>query len=360
LSADFANGRAVRNDDRADQMTEASEADALSGLAPLLRVRPELQDVCRFGGGWTAPHAAERGGWAYFHLVTRGRCLLERPGAGPLALETGDVLLLPRGDAHILRAGETGGRLAPAVAVGYSDAIRIKTSVGVEPDTELICGRLHFDAVPETLVIAALPEVIVLPSGRRDRLDRFALLMAAIRDELDGGRPGAAAIAVDLASALLVMMLRDHLEAAPPPHGLLALLAHRPTALAVQAMLKEPARNWSLDELAAFAAASRATLVRAFRKAAGIAPLAFLTEIRLGLARQKLRMGEGSIGQIADEVGYQSEAALSRAIVRRFGVRPGSLRGSAPAQRQAALAPHDPAGAEPPQPLGAGEKGDLG
>jgi len=300
--------------------------DVLSGLAPLLRVRPELQDVCRFGGAWSSPHDAEKRGWAYFHIVTRGRCALDRPGHGPMILETGDVLLLPHGDAHILRAREPGQRPAPPVAVDYSNAIRVKASVGVEADTELICGRLHFEGVPENLVIAALPDVIVLALGGADRFDRFALLMGMIRDELDGNRSGAAAIAADLASALLVMMLRGHLEAAPPPHGLLALLSQRPTAQAVLAMLTDPARDWTLDELADRAAASRATLVRAFRKAAEIAPLAFLTEIRLGLARQRLISGSASIGEIADEVGYQSEAALSRAFLRRFGVRPGSIK----------------------------------
>jgi len=307
-------------------MSVSAAADALSGLAPLLRVRPELQDVCRFGGGWSSPHDPERRGWAYFHIVTKGRCVLERPGVGPMILETGDVLLLPHGDAHILRANEIAGRPAPKVAVDYSNAIRTNTSVGVEPDTELICGRLHFDSVPENLVIAALPEVIVLPLGGPDRLDRFPLLMMAIRDELDGNRSGAAAIAADLASALLVMMLRDHLENSPPPNGLLALLSQRMTAVAVLAMIQDPARDWSLDELAGLAAASRATLVRAFGKAADVSPLAFLTEIRLGLARRKLRAGEGSIGQIADDVGYQSEAALSRAFLRRFGIRPGAMR----------------------------------
>jgi len=322
--------------------------DVLSGLAPLLRVRPELQDICRFGGAWSSPHAAEKRGWAYFHIVTRGTCALDRPGRGPLILETGDVLLLPHGDAHIVRAREPGQRPAPPVAVDYSNAIRVKASVGVEADTELICGRLHFEGVPENLVIAALPEIIVLALGGADRLDRFALLMGSIRDELDGNRPGAAAIAADLASALLVMMLRDHLQASPPPHGLLALLAQRPTAQAVLAMLTDPARNWTLDELADRAAASRATLVRAFRKAAEIAPLAFLTEIRLGLARQRLMAGSASIGEIADEVGYRSEAALSRAFLRRFGVRPGSLKPSAPAEREGAAAADDAAGAEAP------------
>lgn len=305
--------------------------DALSGLAPLLRVRPELQDFCRFGGGWESPHQAEKPGWAYFHLVTRGRCLLDRPGRERLTLEAGDVLLLPHGDAHTLRSPNAAEPRHPPVAVAYSNAIRIKSSVGLDADTELICGRLHFDHVPENLVIAALPEVIVLAAGGPQRIARFGLLMAAIRDELDQARAGAAAIAADLASALLVMMLRDHLETSPPPGGLLALLGTRATALAVLAMLKEPARDWSLDELAASAAASRATLVRAFRKAADIAPLAFLAELRLGLARQKLLAGSDPIGQIAEDVGYQSEAALSRAFNRHFGVRPGSLRKSAPA-----------------------------
>jgi len=326
----------------------SSVSDPLSGLAPLLRVRPELQDVCRFGGGWSAPHAAEKRGWAYFHIVTKGSCALERPGHGPISLEAGDVLLLPHGDAHILQARQPGERPAPPVAVDYSNAIRVRTSVGVTPDTELICGRLHFEGVPDNLVIAALPDVIVLALGGVERLDRFALLMASIRDELDADRPGAAAIAADLASALFVMMLRDHLDMSPPPHGLLALLGQRMTALAVLAMLRDPARDWSLDELADLAAASRATLVRAFRKAADIAPLAFLTEIRLSLARQKILSGGASLGQIADEVGYQSEAALSRAFQRQYGIRPGQLRRSMPAQRQAASAADDLPGAETP------------
>lgn len=304
--------------------------DALSGLAPLLRVRPELQDFCRFGGGWSTPHPVEKPGWAYFHIITKGRCLLERPGRELLTLETGDVLLLPHGDAHILSASGPAARPAPPVTVNYSNAIRVRTNAGIEADTELICGKLHFDQVPENLVIAALPDVILLAAGGAQRVARFSLLMAAIRDELDQARSGSAAIAADLASALLVMMLRDHLEASPPPGGLLALLGARVTAQAVLAMLKDPARDWTLDELAAVAAASRATLVRAFRKAADIAPLAFLTELRLGLARRKLLSGQDPIGQIAEDVGYQSEAALSRAFLRHFGVRPGSLRKSAP------------------------------
>jgi AraC family transcriptional activator of mtrCDE len=94
----------------------------------------------------------------------------------------------------------------------------------------------------------------------------------------------------------------------------------------VIAMLRDPSHDWTLDELAAHAATSRATLVRAFRATCGIAPLAFLTSLRLGLARRRLETTADAIAQVAADVGYHSEAALSRAFQRRFGVRPHSVR----------------------------------
>jgi AraC family transcriptional regulator, activator of mtrCDE len=293
--------------------------DALSDLAPLLRVRPELQEFCRFGGDWASPREAQQAGWAHFHMVTRGHCLIDRPARSMLRLEAGDILLLPRGGAHVVRARAAAGRTAPPVSSDYRNAILTRTSVGVEPDTELICGRLHFEAAPENPLVAALPDVIVLRAGERPLVDRFRVLMLGIRDELDGARAGAMAIAVDLASALFVMMLREHLENDPPADGLLALLGKRGTAQAVIAMLRDPSHDWTLDELAAHAAASRATLVRAFRATCGIAPLAFLTGLRLGLARRRLETTADAIAQIAADVGYHSEAALSRAFQRRFG-----------------------------------------
>ncbi len=310
-------------------MTSPAPADALAGLVPLLRVRPELEDFCRFGGDWRTAHDDVQRGKAYFHIVTRGQCVLERPHHARLTLTAGDVLLLPHGERHVLCAPMASPAAAAPVSAAYTNAIRIKSSSGVTVDTELICGRLHFAAAPDNLVIAALPDVIVLRAAQDTPIVLFSTIMGAIRDELDGARPGAAAIAADLASALFVMMLRRHLEDQPPPEGLLALLGQRLTAQAVLAMLRDPARDWSLDALAEVAAASRATLVRGFRKAAGVSPLAFLTELRLNLGRQRLICGHEPIGRIADDVGYQSEAAFSRAFLRRFGVRPGRLRETA-------------------------------
>jgi AraC family transcriptional regulator, activator of mtrCDE len=213
------------------------------------------------------------------------------------------------------------------VRIEYNNAIRIKTNTRDESDTELICGRLHFDAVPDSLVIAALPKTIVLSLGPEKLLDRMRMPVQTIDEELAAARPGAAAVATDLATALFVMMLRVHFEQAASSSDLMKLLASPSSARAVTAMLRAPALDWTLDELAAESHVSRATLVRIFRKAAGIAPLTFLAELRLGLAHQRLASTSVSLAQVAAAVGYDSESAFARAFQRRFGISPGKLRG---------------------------------
>jgi AraC family transcriptional activator of mtrCDE len=296
--------------------------DALTLLAPTLRVRPELQDFCRFGGDWRSTHAPEKRGWAAFHIITKGSCTLDRAGQPAIVLSAGDVLLLPHGDAHVIQGGD-GGEGRSDIVVTRRAAIRVKETRGVAVETELVCGRLFLEGGTNSLLLNTLPHLIILRLGAPGK---FANLVATLRDELDGDRAGAVAIARDLASALFMILLRAHFEAEPPAQGLLALLAHRETAKAATAMLKDPARQWRLDELAAIAAESRATFVRSFRRIAGLPPLAFLTDIRLTIARSRIMQSADTVARIATDVGYQSEAALSRALLRRFGVRPGALR----------------------------------
>lgn len=300
-----------------------SRIDILDAMAPMLRVRPELQDFCRFGGGWRSAHAHEGEGWAAFHIVMRGSCQVDRPGEPTLRLEAGDVLLLPHGDGHVVYGGGGGPHELREIEVNWRDHIRFKRTAGDDVDTELVCGRLHLENAGENLLLRTLPAAIV---QRLDGRHECAVLVAMLRGELERGDLGATAVAGDLASALFTMLLRRQLEAEPPVEGMLALLAARETGRAVAAMLGEPAREWSLDELASVAAVSRATLTRAFRRIGGLPPQAFLTEVRLGIARMRIRHSSEPLARIAGEVGYQSEAALSRAFQRRFNTRPGAMR----------------------------------
>jgi AraC family transcriptional activator of mtrCDE len=313
-------------------------SDGLSGLGSLLRVRPELDDLCQLGGSWASPHDGAPPGWAYFHIVIRGCATVDRPGQDPVSLRLGDVLLLPHGDPHVIRAPTAGGPAGP-IANSRRNDLRVRVSIGAAHDTELVCGRLHFEAAPENLILAAMPDVVVLQVGESALHARYTPLLHGIHEELAGERPGALAIARNLAAALFVMMLRAHLETAEATAGVFQLLSRPATMRALAAMMTDPMRAWSLDELASTAAMSRASLVRAFQKAGAPAPLAFLAELRLAIARRRLSDGGASVEQIAVEVGYQSQAAFSRAFMRKYGVRPGKLRSDAQVALRSRLAP---------------------
>lgn len=299
--------------------------DGLSGLASVLRVRPELDDFCLLGGSWASRYDGVSTGWAYFHIVIEGCVAIDRLGHQSLSLRPGDVLLLPHGDPHVLRSQDFEGPAA-RIETTCRDGVRLRVSVGTSRDTQLVCGRLHFETAPENLVLAALEDVVVLRIGEPALRARYVPLLHGIQEELGEVRPGALAIARNLAGALFVLMLRAHLEAAGAMAGVFELLSQPATARALVAMMDDPMRTWSLDQLAAVAAMSRASLVRAFHKAGAPAPLAFLAELRLAIARRRLTEGSTSLERIAVEVGYQSQAAFSRAFLRKYGVRPGKLR----------------------------------
>ncbi|EKM98208.1 helix-turn-helix domain-containing protein [Acidocella sp. MX-AZ02] len=150
-----------------------------------------------------------------------------------------------------------------------------------------------------------------------------------MQNELEEDRPGAAAVASSLALAVMVIVLRTHLAAAAPRHGVLALLTRQQPAKALISMLNNPARPWSLDELASCANTSRATLVRQFQAAVNMAPAAYLAELRLTIARGRIRASRAPLAVIAEDVGYQSETAFTRAYQRQFGVTPSGDRSTA-------------------------------
>lgn len=307
------------------------EADLFAALAPLLRVRPELQALCRFGAQWTSPHPPEPEGWVPFHLMTDGSCQLHLPDAPPVTLHAGDVAILPHGGPHTVKSlPEAGAFAMPVRSLPRAfDAIVVKTNTERDTEAGLVCGRFRFEQASHNTVLAALPALIVLRAADGADARRLSGLIAMMRAELDDDRPGAAAVATSLALAAMVIVLRAHLAAAAPRQGVMALLARQQTARALQGMLDEPARDWTLDALAERANTSRATLVRQFQAAVSMAPVAYLAELRLTIARGRIRASRTPLAVIAEDVGYQSETAFTRAYQRKFGVAPSGDRAGA-------------------------------
>jgi AraC family transcriptional activator of mtrCDE len=305
-----------------------NEVDIFRELAPLLQVRPELQQICRFGGQWKSTHQPEPGHWAPFHIVVFGECLLDVRDRSGILLRAGDAAVLPHGGPHVVRAlpNAAGPTSVLRVQRRLFDEILVKSNVYGEPDTRLICGRLCFEHPYDNMVLAALPSVVVLAAAEESQPARFRRIVDAIRDELEEDRLGGASVAAALVSSLMIMILSARFQNESESDGILALLRRRQTAKAVGSMLAEPARCWTLEELAERANTSRATLVRLFQAAVDKAPIAFLSELRLTLARRRVLATKESLAVIAEGVGYQSEAAFSRAYHWRFGIAPGADR----------------------------------
>jgi AraC family transcriptional regulator, activator of mtrCDE len=130
------------------------EAQIFKELAALLRVRPQLQQICRFGAQWSSQHGPEPDGWAPFHIVTSGACLLDVGDRYGIALRAGDVAVLPRGGAHTVRALPTATGPASVVRLERRlyDELVVKSNLDGEPDTKLICGRMCFEHPSNNMV----------------------------------------------------------------------------------------------------------------------------------------------------------------------------------------------------------------
>jgi AraC-like DNA-binding protein len=267
-------------------------------------------------------------GLTAFHIVARGGAWLLRAGAEPLRLQPGDIVLLPDGIEHRVQDD-------PASAASVFDLGPELQHLDVQPlrvgqqgsTTSILSGHFRFDVNLARPLIAALPPVMHLRSGAGTPASWLRLGLQFIAEETARVRPGQQVIINRIADILLVEMLRDHVENLPEGTGNW-LLALRDKALsaALSAMHGNPARDWTVPELAEIASLSRSAFADRFGQVLGQPPLSYLTEHRMRLAAWKLVHTRLSIARIAEQVGYGSETAFSQAFKRHHGEPPSKLR----------------------------------
>ncbi|MFT3816661.1 MAG: AraC family transcriptional regulator [Rubrivivax sp.] len=269
-----------------------------------------------------------------YHIVTQGSCWAGLRGATPERFETGDVLVVPHGHAYFLaEPADAPDSYGPEQAVEFFRCMaagKIPTTVnagaGGTPHTQFICGFLGCRSRPFNPVLAALPSMIHLraatpASVRMQPLIDFAI--AELRDDAKGTR----GVLLRLAELMFVEVVRRQLAAAAgAPAGWLSGLHDRVVARALAALHGEPARRWTLDALAAQAGTSRSVLAERFTHHVGQPPMQYLTQWRMQLATHELAQPGSKLVAVAQAVGYESEAAFSRAFKRAVGVPPADWR----------------------------------
>jgi len=306
--------------------------DWLSRLFEMMPVRGRLDLRCAYGAPWRIDQGPGEANEIPYHAVVGGSALLEDPAGGrPLHLETGDILLLPGNPRHVMHDGST-ARPKPARNRRELNLV-ISENAGRGERLDLLCGHFAITPPHDRLLRGYLPPRLVVHAGaqkvQRDTGAQLAALVALMRNESADDHLGGRAMLNALSTAMFALVLRLASETEDAPRGLLALAGHARLAPAVAALFNEPARAWSLPELARLCNMSRATLARQFQEKLGWSASDLLTDIRMTRAANELRKSSISTGAVAEMVGYQSEAAFQRAFKSHMGITPAQCRKAA-------------------------------
>jgi AraC-like DNA-binding protein len=259
-----------------------------------------------------------------YHIVTSGTCWVGCAEDQPVELQAGDAILLPHGDAHYAsgQPEERRGRLYNHAPTRPLETIRLGTGAGAR--VSMVCGFLGCDARPYNPLLAALPRSMHVRGIGSGWLAEFPRQVVA---EAWQTRVGGSTMLTRMAELMFVEVVRRYTEELSPQRtGWLAGLRDPVVAPALAALHARPAHAWTLVELARVAASSRTVLTQRFSERVGLAPMQYLTEWRLQLAAEQLANGTRKVAAVAADVGYESEAAFSRAFKRSTGYAPAAWR----------------------------------
>jgi AraC-like DNA-binding protein len=279
-----------------------------------------------------------------YHVVTAGACWGGLVDDAPVRLEAGDVLVLPRGDAYFISTAPGMKRRQDLtaeltflrdVAAGRLPFV-VKDGGGGAESLGLVCGFLGCDLTPFNPLLATLPRLLHVRGvcgGAGDRASRLIdLALAESRERRAGGE----CVRLRLSELMFVEVVRGYLASLSAEQtGWLAGLRDPTVARALALLHEQPNRPWTLEELARQVGLSRSALADRFTHFVGVPPIQYLTQWRMQLAARLLADGTAKVSAVGRDVGYDSEAAFSRAFKKIAGVPPAQWRARHAIRRQA-------------------------
>jgi AraC-like DNA-binding protein len=260
-----------------------------------------------------------------YHILTSGSCWGGVAGQQQTLMQPGDAIVFPHGDANLLSSDQS--RVADAdtldaTPMHYPNTVSLGKGSG--PKSTFVCGFLGCDLRPFNPLLSALPRQIVARGAAGDWLAEFPRhVVTESRDP----KPGSDTMLTRMAELMFVEVVRRHVASlAPRETGWLAGLADGVVGPALRALHERPEHAWTLVELARTIGTSRTVLIERFSTLVGIPPMQYLTQWRLQLAADQLARGSAKVATIGARVGYDSDAAFSRAFKRATGQSPSGWR----------------------------------
>ncbi len=283
--------------------------DPLSLLLQKLSVKGHIFFNGDFCGDFSVDTSGD--GCAHFHVISDGECwlkvgeqLIEEP------LKAGDLLLLPHDANHTLLPF-------------HPDAKPKQLDAGF---VSLICGHYEFSSKRANPILAALPEYILVRGKDNPDDDWLEVLLNFLRHESTSNLPGMNMVMDHLSEVLFTYILRSLMNTAGADRLFLKAFTDPAVTKALNLMHDSPQDNWTVESLSTKVGLSRTAFANKFQQLVGTAPATYLVQYRMDLATELLEQGEMSMEQIAEQCGYQSAAAFSKAYKKSTGDSPGQIR----------------------------------
>jgi AraC-like DNA-binding protein len=297
------------------------EAEFTEPWSVVGKVAPEL---CR-------PFMAQPEHVVCFHYVLEGRFVLRLGDGTSSEVGAGEVVMLPRNDVHVF------GSAAGIAPVSAGQLIQAPEALGVArithggggARTRMVCGFLGGNSQLHPM-LASLPALMTIAPDSLPGGEWMARTFSYAAQTMADGDPGAATVLAKMSELLFVEAVRRHLSALPPETtGWLAGLRDPAVGRALSLLHAQLEEDWTTDSLARSVQLSRSAFAERFTTLIGMPPMRYLTTWRMQVAMQKLRETRMNIAQIAFSVGYDSEAAFTRAFRRELGLPPAAWRRTA-------------------------------
>ena len=268
---------------------------------------------------------------AHFAMLSRGNCWLSVEGVPePMPLTGGDCFLLDRNTSIVMRDDpRTRPRSTFRETAGQANSNVVHYGGGGAPTT-IVCGSLSFDRASLKPITQLLPSFILIKADQARTLALHTTVQA-LASEMADQAPGSEVVATRLAEVLVIQILRAHIASVPERNkGWLRSVFDPQMGVALSAIHDRVDTPWTVESLAEAAGMSRSAFAARFKELLGQTPLEYVTEWRMQKAMQLLQQRDRKLIDVAQSVGYESDAAFSKAFKRVVGASPGGYlkRGS--------------------------------
>lgn len=274
-----------------------------------------------------------------YHLITKGSCWArlddkddKEDAQAPIQVSAGDLLVVPQGECHLmgsnlaLKPAPAAQVLAEHVDMQPGEVMHLRYGGG-GASTAMVCGFLVHDESQSNSLLASLPRIFKVNLGEGTEQVWLATALGFAAAEAAEPRAGSATVLAKLSELLFVEAVRRYIDTLPDNEkGWLAAVRDRYVGRALSRLHAQPAHPWTVEELASHAGLSRSSLAQRFTHLLGMPPMQYLARLRLHLAARLMRGDSKPLVELASRVGYDSEAAFSRAFKREFGLPPASWR----------------------------------